>query len=69
MFLPHETVPASEALGRICGAPAVGCPPAIPVAAAGERIGEEALALFAHYGIPSVEVCREPEGKASILFS
>ena len=63
LLLPHETVPASQALGRVCGAPAVGCPPAIPVAAAGERIGPEALALFDHYRIPSVEVCREPGGR------
>ena len=59
MFLPHETVPAEKALGRVCGAPTVGCPPAIPIAAAGERIGPEAAALFARYGIPSVEVLPE----------
>ena len=61
MFLPHETVPAEKALGCVCGAPMVGCPPAIPIAAAGERIGPEAAALFARYGIPSVEVLLENE--------
>ena len=59
LFLPHETVPAEEALGRICGAPTVGCPPAIPIAVAGERIGEGAVALFARYGVEEVEVLRE----------
>lgn len=59
MFLPHETVPAAAALGRICGAPAMGCPPAIPIAVTGERIGLEAVALFQRYGIDSVEVLCE----------
>lgn len=61
MFLPHETVPAEKSLGRVCGAPTVGCPPAIPIAAAGERIGPEAAALFARYGVSSVEVLLENE--------
>jgi len=60
MSLPWEPVPAGEALGRVCGAPTVACPPAIPIAAAGERIGPEAVALFARYGVRQVEVLREP---------
>lgn len=59
MTLPWETVPAEESLGRICGAPTVACPPAIPIAAAGERIGAEAVSLFARYGVKQVEVLRE----------
>lgn len=58
LFAPHETVPADQALGRICGAPTVSCPPAIPIAVSGERIGREALALFAHYGVEAVDVLR-----------
>jgi len=58
MFRPHETVRAEEALGRVCGAPAVGCPPAIPIAAAGERIGGEAIELFVRYGAEYVDVLR-----------
>jgi arginine/lysine/ornithine decarboxylase len=58
VFAPHETIPAKEALGRICGAPTVACPPAIPIAVSGEEITEEALALFAHYGVESVDVVR-----------
>ena len=55
-FAPRETVDAAHSLGRICGLPTVGCPPAIPIAVSGERITPEALALFAYYGIEQVEV-------------
>lgn len=58
-FAPHETVPAVESFGRICGAPAVSCPPAIPIAVSGERIGPEAVALFQEYGIEKAEVLKE----------
>lgn len=58
LFAPHQTIPASQALGRICGTPTVGCPPAIPIAVSGERIGEAALELFAHYGIEYVDVLK-----------
>lgn len=59
LFAPREAVAAEESLGRICGAPTVSCPPAIPVAVSGERIGPEALALFRHYGVETVDVVRE----------
>ena len=58
IFAPHETIPAAKALYRICGAPTVSCPPAIPIAVSGEEITEEALILFAHYGITEVDVIR-----------
>ncbi len=58
LFAPHETVPVKASLGRICGAPTVACPPAIPVAVSGEEIGQAALALFAHYGIETVDVLK-----------
>ena len=59
LFAPQETVPAAESLGRVCGAPTVSCPPAIPIAVSGERIGPEALALFRHYGVEAVDVVRQ----------
>lgn len=59
LLAPQETVPAAESLGRVCGAPAVSCPPAIPVAVSGERIGREALALFRYYGVEAVDVLKE----------
>ena len=55
-FAPRETVDAAHSLGRVCGLPTAGCPPAIPIAVSGERITPEALALFAYYGIEQVEV-------------
>jgi len=59
LFAPHETVPVQSALGRVCAAPTVSCPPAVPIAVSGERIGEEALALFTYYGIRQVDVVAE----------
>ena len=56
MFASHEVIPVQAAAGRICGAPLVGCPPAVPIAAAGERIGPETIELFARYGTELVEV-------------
>jgi arginine/lysine/ornithine decarboxylase len=58
LFAPHETVPVEQALGRVCGAPTVACPPAIPIAVSGERIGEAAVALFHRYGIRTVDVLK-----------
>ena len=59
LLAPQETVPAAESLGRVCGAPTVSCPPAIPIAVSGERIGPEALTLLSHYGMETVDVVRE----------
>ena len=56
LFAPHETIPASEGLGRVCASPTVSCPPAIPIAVSGEVIGKEAMALLAHYGVSTVDV-------------
>ena len=58
MFSPWERVPAAASTGRVCGAPTVGCPPAVPIAMAGERITPAAAALFGRYGAASVEVLR-----------
>lgn len=58
LFAPHETIPVSQAVGRVCGAPTVACPPAIPIAVSGETITPEALSLFRHYGIHDVDVIR-----------
>ena len=58
MFAPHETIPTGQALGRVCGAPTVSCPPAIPIAVSGEVIGPRALALFEQYGVETVDVLK-----------
>ena len=41
MLSARATVPVREAAGRILADAAVSCPPAVPVAVAGERITEE----------------------------
>ena len=59
LFAPQETVPAEESLGRVCGAPTVSCPPAVPIAVSGERIGEAAVELFRYYGVTHVDVLKD----------
>ena len=59
MLRPQERVPAEKSLGRVCGSPTVACPPAIPIAVSGERIGPEAVTLLRRCGVESVEVVRE----------
>lgn len=59
LFAPQETVPAEESLGRVCGAPTVSCPPAVPIAVSGERIGAEAVTLFQYYGVKTVDVWKD----------
>ena len=58
LFAPQETAPSEASLGRVCGAPTVACPPAIPIAISGEVIGSEALALFRHYGVKTVDILK-----------
>ena len=59
MLAPQELLPAAQSLGRICGAPTVACPPAIPVAVSGEIITEEAVRVFERCGVTSVSVVIE----------
>lgn len=56
IFAPCEPIPTALAEGRICGAPTVSCPPAIPIVISGERITREAVELFNSYGIDTVKV-------------
>ena len=59
LLSPFETVPAEKAPGRILASPSVGCPPAVPIAVCGERLSEEALALFRYYGVNEIDVILE----------
>lgn len=59
---PHETLPVRQAIGRVCGAPVISCPPAIPIVSSGEVFGEEEVCLCTRYGIHSVEVVCETNG-------
>lgn len=51
-----ETVDAAQSEGRVLAAAAVSCPPAIPIAACGERISRSAVACFRYYGIKKCRV-------------
>ncbi len=56
LFLPSETIPAAESLGRVLACTTVGCPPAVPLVVCGERIDAAAVRCFAYYGIETVTV-------------
>lgn len=58
VFSEHETLPVEDSVGRICGTPVVGCPPAIPIAVSGEIVNEKAVQLFQYYGITEVDVVK-----------
>ena len=58
IFAGQEMVKVEDAVGRICGSPTVGCPPAIPIVVAGEIINERAVEVFDYYGIKQVSVVR-----------
>lgn len=53
-----ETININKAIGRICGAPTVSCPPAVPIAVSGEIITEEHIRLFRHYNIEEITVIK-----------
>ena len=60
---PSEEVPLGHALGRVCAAPAVSCPPAIALAVSGEVLTRQALALFEACGQQSVCVVKDCAAK------
>ena len=56
MFAPSRVLPAEQCLGRVLASENVSCPPAVPVAVAGERIDETAIRAFRYYGIAECRV-------------
>ena len=56
-----------RAVGRVCAAPTVACPPAIPIAVSGEIITEEAVAALEHYGLTKVRTVKDRSKKPSPL--
>jgi len=62
VFAPDETVPARAAAGRVCAAPTVSCPPAVPIVVSGEVITEEAVRALERFGIEAVSVVRQNAG-------
>ncbi len=55
---PSETLSIDKSLGRICAAPTVSCPPAVPIVISGEVITQEDVNLFKFYGIKTVSVTK-----------
>lgn len=58
MLSPWERIPVAASEGRILASPSVGCPPAVPIAVCGQRIGKETIECFRYYGIESVAVVK-----------
>lgn len=58
MLSTTETVRVEEAQGRICGTPAVSCPPAVPIIVSGERVTDEVIDLLKFYGTEYIKVIK-----------
>ncbi len=59
IFSLSETIAIKDAEGRICAAPSVSCPPAIPIAVSGEKITKEHIKLFEKYNIRHISVIKK----------
>ncbi len=59
IFSGSETINIDNALNRICAAPTVSCPPAIPIAVSGEVITENHIKLFKRYNINRISVVKK----------
>lgn len=53
-----EEIPVEKAMGRICAAVNVPCPPAVPIAVSGEVINEKCIKILKRYGILRVNVVK-----------
>ena len=58
VFSQSELVCISSAEGRICAAPTVACPPAVPVVVSGELITDSLVEALEHYGVKFVRVVK-----------
>ena len=58
VFSVQETVDVESALGRICAAPKVACPPAVPPVMSGEVITEDVIGVLKYYGIKKIDVVK-----------
>ena len=56
VFSMSEIIPMEQSVGKICAAPIVICPPAIPVVISGEVITKNDIAIMKKYGIDEVLV-------------
>ncbi len=55
---PFESVSIDECIGRVVAITSVGCPPAVPIAVAGEVIDENTIKCFKYYGIDKCNVIK-----------
>ena len=56
VFSEYEEIEITYAVGRVCAAPTVSCPPAIPIVISGEVIRDEHIALLEYYHIKTIDV-------------
>jgi len=57
-FAPREALPVEQCVGRILAAPAVSCPPCVPIAVCGEVIDAGVIQRLRYYGITECEVVK-----------
>ena len=58
VFADSEFIDTENALGRICAAPTVSCPPAIPPIVSGEEITEFDIAMLKQFNINKIRVVK-----------
>ncbi len=58
LFSEQETVEIESAQGRICAAPNVACPPAVPPVMSGEVITEDTIKVLKYYNINKIDVVK-----------
>lgn len=58
---PSERLAATACVGRIIASLTVGCPPAVPVLASGERVETHHLSIFEYYGITELRVVKRAD--------
>ncbi len=59
VFALSEEIPVEKSEGRVCAAPSVSCPPAIPIAVSGEVITENHIDILRCYGIEKIAVVKD----------
>ena len=57
--MEFEKVAVKDSVGKIASSPNMGCPPAIAVVTAGERISPEAVKIMEYYGIDKIDIIKE----------
>ena len=55
---PQEKVQIENAAGRILALDHCACPPAVPIAIAGERLDERAIECLAYYGVCEISAVK-----------